>query len=249
MLLGRVLPTMFDVPTLWMGVFGKSWGLGWLDTSMPAFVWIASLGVFLGTAIVAGARGDFRKYLVLGGGFAVLLFLPTAVLVAAGQPVGENLQPRYLLPLVVLFAGVVFWAPPGRQIRFGRVQRIVVIVALSGAQSVALFIQIARYVSGLDDLSFNLDAGIEWWWSVGPSPMTVSVLGTLVYAGLLDGAHRSYLVGAVAIAPRVAEVRPRTRGGDDDASSGASRCSRSPRYSHSSRCSPGPCVADRCGSG
>jgi len=206
-LLGRILPTMWDVPSLWMGVFGKGWGLGWLDTSMPAFVWIATLGVFLGTGIVAGIRGDVRKYLVLGGGFLVLLLMPTAVLVAAGQPVGENLQPRYLLPLVVLFAGVLFWAPPGREIRFGLVQRIVVVLALAGAQSIALFLNMARYITGFDGISPNLDLNKEWWWDIAISPMTVWVLGSLAYAGLL-----ALLIGRATsvpwVGPAVSADRP-----------------------------------------
>jgi hypothetical protein len=181
----RIIPTMLDVPNLWMGVFGKGWGLGWLDTAMPSIVWLATLSCFLGAGIVAGVRSDRRKSLVLIGGFLVLLVFPTLVLVAAGQSVGDNLQPRYLLPLVVLFAGMLFWAPEGRTIRFGRVQRILVIVALALAQSVALFLQLARYVNGFDDLGPNLDAHIEWWWSAGPSPMAVWLLGSLAYAGLL----------------------------------------------------------------
>lgn len=183
--LGRVLPTMSEVPSIWMGAFGKGWGLGWLDTAMPAVVWMATLLCFLGAGIVAGARSDLRKTLVLLGGFLVLLLMPTAVLVAAGQPVGANLQPRYLLPLIVLFAGVLFWAPEGREIRFGRAQRVVVIVALGMAQAVSLFLQLARYVSGFDNLSPLLDSRIEWWWNSGISPMTVWVLGSLAYAGLV----------------------------------------------------------------
>lgn len=182
---GRIIPTMIDVPRIWMGAFGKSWGLGWLDTSMPSIVWLTTLTCFLGAGVVAGFRTDFRKGLVLGGGFLVLLLFPTFVLVAAGQDVGENLQPRYLLPLIVLFAGVLFWQPPGRVIRFGRVQRVFVIVALSIAQSIALFLQLARYVVGYDDLTPVLDTGVEWWWPAGPSPMTVWVLGSLAYTGLL----------------------------------------------------------------
>lgn len=182
---GRLIPTMLDVPKLWMGVFGKGWGLGWLDTTMPSLVWLATLSCFLGAGAVAAARADARKIVVLGGGFLVLLLFPTFVLVAAGQSVGENLQPRYLMPLVVLFAGVLFWEPPGRRIRFGRVQRLLVIAALAIAQAVALFLQLSRYVSGFDDLGPDLDAHIEWWWHLAISPMTVWVIGSLAYTGLI----------------------------------------------------------------
>ncbi|WP_166866301.1 DUF2142 domain-containing protein [Salinibacterium sp. ZJ70] len=181
----RVIPTLFDIPGLWMGVFGRGWGLGWVDTAMPALVWVAALSCFLGAGLTAGTRADVRKALVLGGGVIVLLAFPTAVLVAAGEAVGENLQPRYLLPLIVLFAGVLFWVPEGKSITFSRPQRLIVIGSLAMAHAVALFLQLSRYVTGFDDLGVDLDGSIEWWWSGFASPLTVWVLGSLSFAVLL----------------------------------------------------------------
>lgn len=184
-LLGRAFVTMLEVPALWAGVFGRGWGLGWLDTAMPSIVWAAGLACFVGLGAVVAARADLRKALVLAGGFLVLLAFPAVVLVTAGDPVGTNLQPRYLLPLVVLFAGVLFWAPAGRELSIGRGQRILAIGALAIAQAVALRLHLARYVSGFDDLSANLDAGIEWWWDVPFSPTAVWIVGSLAYTALL----------------------------------------------------------------
>lgn len=181
----RILPTAIDVPRLWMGMFGNSYGLGWLDTAMPAVVGLGSLACFLGAAIVALSRRDARKSIVLVGGLIVLWALPTAVLVAAGEPVGTNVQPRYLLPLLLLFAGVLFWMPRGERIRFGRAQRILIVVTLAMTQAIALHINLSRYVSGFDDLAANLDVGIEWWWAVPVSPMSVWVIGAIAYAGLV----------------------------------------------------------------
>lgn len=200
--LARVLPTIFDVPRLWMGMFGNGYGLGWLDTAMPAVVGLGSLACFLGAAIVAIGRADVRKTIVLAGGLVVLWALPTAVLVAAGEPVGANMQPRYLLPLLVLFAGVLFWAPEGREIRFGRAQRILIVVTLAVAQAIALHLNLSRYVSGFDDLAPHLDSGIEWWWNLPVSPMTVWVAVSLAYAGLVA------LLMARTEDAEPAEVRP-----------------------------------------
>ncbi len=183
--LSRILPTVFDVPGLWMGMFGNGYGLGWLDTAMPAVVGLGSLACFVGAGIVAVSRADVRKSIVLIGGIVVLWALPTAVLVAAGESVGSNVQPRYLLPLLLLFAGVLFWAPRGQSIRFGRAQRIVVVVTLAMAHAIALHLNLSRYVNGFDDLAANLDSGIEWWWDVPVSPMSVWVVGALAYAGLV----------------------------------------------------------------
>lgn len=184
-ILARVLPTAYDVPGIWTGIFGDGWGLGWLDTSMPAVVWLGALGCFLGAGIVAAGRMDSRKAIVLLGGVAVLWLLPTAVLVLADESVGENMQPRYLLPLIVLFAWVLFWSPDGRPIRFTRPQLVLVGATLAVAQAVALHLNIGRYIRGFDDLGANLDAGAEWWWDAGLSPMGVWIVGTLAYAGLL----------------------------------------------------------------
>jgi len=184
-LLGRAFVTMLEVPALWMGVFGRGWGLGWLDTAMPSVVWAGALACFLGLAAVVAARADVRKALVLAGGFLVLLAFPAIVLVTAGDPVGTNLQPRYLLPLVVLFAGVLFWAPAGRELSIGRGQRILTIAALVIAHAVALRLHLARYVAGFDDLSANLDARIEWWWDVPFSPTAVWIVGSLAYTAVL----------------------------------------------------------------
>lgn len=181
----RILPTAVDVPRLWMGMFGNSYGLGWLDTAMPAVVGLGSIACFLGAAIVAISRRDARKSIVLVGGLIVLWALPTAVLVAAGEPVGTNVQPRYLLPLLLLFAGVLFWTPRGEQIRFSRAQRILIVGTLGMTQAIALHLNLSRYVTGFDDLAANLDVGIEWWWAVPISPMPVWVVGSLAYAGLV----------------------------------------------------------------
>jgi hypothetical protein len=183
--LARVIPTVFDVPGLWMGMFGNRYGLGWLDTTLPSVVGLGALACFLGALIVAVARADLRKALVLIGGVIVLWALPTAVLVAADESVGANMQPRYLLPLLLLFAGIAFWAPDGRRIAFGRVQRILVAVTLAVVNAVALHLNIARYVTGFDDLGANLDNGVEWWWAILLSPMAVWVIGAVSYAGLV----------------------------------------------------------------
>lgn len=181
----RIIPTLFEVPELWMGIFGKGWGLGWVDTSMPALVWLGALACFVGAGVYAATRADVRKALVLIGGALVLLAFPTVVLVAAGEGVGENLQPRYLLPLIVLLAGAMFWETDGKPISFSVPQRALVIAALGCAQAVALYLQLSRYVVGFDDLGPDLDGSIEWWWDGFASPMSVWIVGSLSFAALL----------------------------------------------------------------
>ena len=39
---GLFAANLVNVPDLWVGVFGR-WGLGWLDTAMPAVVWVGDI--------------------------------------------------------------------------------------------------------------------------------------------------------------------------------------------------------------
>jgi hypothetical protein len=184
-LIARVLPAAYDVPSIWVGVFGWDWGLGWVDTPMPKAVALGALGCFVGAAIVGVGHASARKVLVLLGGVFVLWAIPTVVLVLAGEEVGDNVQPRYLLPLIVLFAAVLLWVPSGSALRMTVVQRAVVSTVLAGVHAVALHLNIARYTRGFDDLGVNLDAGIEWWWQLPFSPLTVWLAGSLGYAALI----------------------------------------------------------------
>lgn len=95
--------------------------------------------------------------------------------------VGENVQPRYFLPLVTALVGIAVLGETG-PVRLSGVQRAVVWALLVGANSVALHSNIRRYVTGQDVWLFNLGQGAEWWWSFGPSPMEVWAIGSAAFA-------------------------------------------------------------------
>ncbi len=182
----EIAGNLLEVPRLWTGVFGKQWGLGWLDTSMPALVWAGALVCFLGVGFLAVRHLSIRQVLVLSGGVLVLWLLPTAVLVGAGDGVGENMQPRYLLPLVVLFAGVLLLRQGGTAaLSLSRLHRMAVVALLSFSFAIALHLNMQRYIFGFDNLGWNLNAGIEWWWNIPISPMVVWLIGSASFAGLL----------------------------------------------------------------
>lgn len=173
------------LPFLWTGVWG-TWALGWLDTGLPAIVPWAATSAFIVVAFAGIARLSGRKVIAAGGVLLVLVALPLWILSVSGNIVGENLQPRYLLPLIVLFAFVLLTMPPGARLNLTRVQTVVIFVALSVANLVALQVNIRRYVTGTDEQGFNLDAGVDWWWTGFPvGPMAVWLIGALAFAGLL----------------------------------------------------------------
>jgi hypothetical protein len=188
------------LPFLWTGVWG-SWGLGWLDTMLPAVVPWAATAAFIVVGFAGLGQLARRKALTVAGLFAALVFIPVYVLTAGGNVVGENLQPRYLLPLIVLFAFVLVTEPLGRVLSFTRIQTFVILAALAGANLVALQVNIRRYVTGVDQQGPNLDAGAEWWWASLPvGPTAVWMLGALAYAGLL-----------AMLWPHVRKTEPATR--------------------------------------
>lgn len=184
-LFGLVAYNLLQGPSLWTGIFGDEWGLGWLDTSMPAAVWFSALACFLAVGFLAIRSLSWRKLIVVLGGVLTLWLLPTVVLVAAGESVGQNMQPRYLLPLVVLFTGVLMLRQVGRPLTLTRVQVFLIVGGLSVAQFIALNLNLRRYVTGFDNLGLSLDSGIEWWWGGPISPNVVWIVGSLAFTALL----------------------------------------------------------------
>jgi hypothetical protein len=191
---GRQLPlggfalaayNLLMLPFLWTGVWG-SWGLGWFDTQLPAIVPWAAAGAFIAVGFTALGLLNWRKSIATSGVLFVLVALPVYVLTVGGDQVGADLQPRYLLPLIVLFAFVLLFEPSGSNIQLGRVQMGSVLGALAIANLVSLQVNIRRYVTGADAQGLNLDAAAEWWWTGFPlGPTLVWVIGASAFAGLL----------------------------------------------------------------
>lgn len=183
--LGLLAFNILNLPDLWTGVFGN-WGLGWLDTTMPAIVLWAAAAAFIGAGFVGLAAMSWRKAIALTGAGLVLFALPLYVLYQSNAAVGTYLQARYLLPLIVVFAFVLLFVPPGRSIRFSRLQLWALGFGLVVANFVALQVNIRRYVTGVDSPGVSLDAGAEWWWQGVPfGPNAVWVVGSLAFAALV----------------------------------------------------------------
>lgn len=171
-----------NVPELWVGAFG-GFALGWFDTPMPAIVWVFSAGIFA-AAVFAGMKLRQRgKSLAASALALVLYFYPLYLLVSSGAYVGEYIQPRYILPLLTMFAAILLMTSD--RLRFSRAQVITAIAALSIANSVALHTNIRRYVTGLDIKGWNLNTAVEWWWNMPVSPMLVWAFGSAAFCAAL----------------------------------------------------------------
>jgi hypothetical protein len=199
---------LLNVPFLWTGTLGD-WALGWLDTSMPAIVSAATVAAFVAIGFTGIRFMWGRKALALGALVLVLVALPVYVLQAGSDLVGEQVQPRYLLPLIVMLGGMLVLARTTGGLTFPIAQRFAIVAALSGAHFVALHMNMRRYITGVDSPGLSLDLGAEWWWAGPVGPNAVWLLGSFAYALLVWILVRT-LARPPAVVPQVAGM-PITR--------------------------------------
>jgi len=174
---------LLNIPLLWTGAFGQ-WNLGWLDTPLPAVVWFAATAVFTG-AIFVGLRGATPRRMtafIIAGAAAWLV--PFVLLAQTNATVGSMVQPRYVLPLLVILLGVASLRSDAERAwdgaRYG-----VAASALTIAVAFSLHQNMRRYTTGLDDPGLDPGQGARWWWAGAPSPMFVWIVGVVAFAGVL----------------------------------------------------------------
>lgn len=172
---------LLNMPDLWTGMLG-SWGLGWLDTTLPSFVHVGSLAVFVSLMFTGFANLNKRKLFSLATVGIALLTLPLYVLTKGGSYVGTEVQPRYLLPLLVIFIGIGLLQGKKHKISLTRGQLILIAMTLISIYFISLHFNIRRYVTGIEDMGFNLDENIQWWWDGMISPMGVLAIGSISFA-------------------------------------------------------------------
>lgn len=172
-----------QLPSLWSGALG-GWGLGWLDTPMPAVVTVGSLSVAAAACFIGIRTLSWRRGIALAATFAALLVIPFYLLQQSNAVVGTQVQPRYILPLMVIGIGVATathhaaadWRGPRQWAAAG---------VLVVANATALHVEIRRYTTGLDQFSADPGASAEWWWSAFPTPVATWVIGSIALAGAL----------------------------------------------------------------
>ncbi len=174
---------MISIPMLWSGVFG-SWGLGWLMETWPGFsmVEFGAGAVFIAFVSLGLRIMPWRKATMIVALIATLYALPVYVLTVGMSVVSENVQPRYLVPLVIVLGGLFLVGTEKRSVRPTHWHVIPAIILLTVANSVALYGTLRRYVTGFDVEQLSLDAGAEWWWDGAPlGPTAVWLLGTVAF--------------------------------------------------------------------
>ena len=182
---GSIVRNLAALPEILLGAFGY-WGLGWLDTKLPRGVPIV-LTLVVGGVVFYAVRGTPRWALVAWAiTIVAFIAIPLRVYYVNGISVGEVIQPRYMLPLLPAVIGLpLIRRDPGRRLRFSSLQSAIIIGAVFVAYAVALFCNIRRYVTGINDLSFDLGRDAEWWSTSLIGPMTAFVLGCACTLALL----------------------------------------------------------------
>jgi hypothetical protein len=173
-----------QLPYLWAGVFGI-WPLGWFDTPMPASVWAVAAFVFAGVVVAGLGLRYPRKWMATSIMLGALVLIPTFLLVQTRATVGNAIQPRYILPLIVMLAVVALLRSGPLLARPTWLQLVVVGAGLVMAQSLALHEVIRRYTTGTDVIGWNLDAHAEWWWAAAPSPLAVWMIGSVAFTAMI----------------------------------------------------------------
>lgn len=188
--LGVDLRNVIDLPYLLLGSIGF-WGLGWLDTRMPIGVPILA-ALMLGGVLMLGF-GRVPRWAQPGIALVAvaLVALPLRVLHTRGYGVGEFVQPRYMLPL--LLAGVVLvLAPsaPSSMLRLTRLQLSGIVVTVLAVFAVGLLVNAQRYATGLADARFDVSSHATWWSVSWLTPNQTVAIGILACAGFLALAWR-----------------------------------------------------------
>jgi hypothetical protein len=177
---------IIELPQLWAGTLGSwggIWGLGWFDVPMPAIVGVLGIAAF-GSCLFWGLSSAFpAKWLALGIVGSLMTVMPIVFLQYQGNSVGQWVQPRYLLPGLLLFLGLALIGRlPGSVLRLSGAQFAFLGTALSLTQMVSLHRLIRRYESGLAYTSVNLNDHVEWWWHSLPSPLLTWAIGSIAFA-------------------------------------------------------------------
>lgn len=203
----QIISNFLEVPSLWVGALG-GWALGWIDTNLPSVVEVLTMSVFAGALFVGLRRASARRTVAVALALAAIWLVPFFLLYQSRTVVGDLVQPRYILPLMVILIGVASlrvdaeraWSGP--RLWLGG-------VALTIAYGVSLHTNIQRYTTGADQLSVDPGADAEWWWSHAPSPLATWVVGTIAFAAIFGIIHlllpRERLAAKPAGSPTVHE--------------------------------------------
>jgi len=165
------------------------WPLGWFDTPMPPMTSFFSFLVLIGFFFIGLRVTTWQKNISLILIMGAIFYLPLRILYLGFNFVGEGVQPRYFLPLLMVFMGIALLTLNKEPITFTFSQAFVLFGSVVVAHAFALHYTMRRYITGVssgftgtDKTDWNLNKDVEWWWSFLPNPLTTWALGSLAFA-------------------------------------------------------------------
>ena len=180
--LSTLINNLIMMPALLMDAITGN--LNWGDTPMQPLTRTA-VTVLAGAMLLIGVRAMNRqKALSLFGLLAALVGIPLFMLQITGTVVGDQVQGRYVTPLLAVVMMTALWDPlRGGVERLSRTQAAFVFLGLVAGHSWALHTQMRRFITGDEVRYLSLEHRIDWWHS--PIPPNLSwLLGSLAFAVL-----------------------------------------------------------------
>ena len=176
--IGLLLTNIVNAPVYLQQALGGP--LGWYDINLPTWVPIVgtlALGFIIYRQLALGPSRVFSASIVA---FAVVLAVPIAFLQLGGLVVGELVQPRYFLPLLIIFIAT---ANLGSRIRtinpWPAPAALVLVFALTVSAVLSFWYTAHRYAAGLTRGLFDTKLVIDWS-GLTSVPWIISVAITVV---------------------------------------------------------------------
>jgi len=142
------------------------------------------LSIYTGLIFSSVRWFSFKQSVAVSLAFLALVIIPLYILTVSGLSVGQQVQPRYLLPLIALLgATALYRGSSALGLELTRGQVWIIGAGLFVANTISLHLNARRYITGMDQQGVNLDEDIEWWWSEFMlSPNVVWLGGSVSFA-------------------------------------------------------------------
>ena len=169
-----------DSPQAFLGFLGGSIQLGSADFA-PTPVVLILMSIGFATFIVITSKFVPLKVKISSGfGVSLLFFLPYWFSLGA-----IGLASRYIMAIYLVLLGTFSASAVGSRrtlnLQFSKSSLATIFLTISFAQSLSLHQSIRRYVTGTNIAGWNLNKGAQWWWTYGPSPMTIWLIGSVAF--------------------------------------------------------------------
>lgn len=175
---------IFSFPSLYLGSFGY-WPLGWIDTRLPELVWVSITVSVSGLMFAKISKLSKKQLIILSLVTFISVATPLYLLQKSMSFVGEEIQPRYLLPFLVIIIFLILFSNSNENFTLTNAQAFIFVSLIVSANAVSLYFNESRYIQGVGNggnANLNLSASHGgWWWVAGPSPMTNLLIGSISF--------------------------------------------------------------------